>query len=279
MNREREFNEVSIRYSSGGGKPPKKEKKLFDDIDYKHTARIPSDAWFLRFWAWMWETDIKNANFCTLFWGLLVFMPLNLFIRTICFPFYLIVVGVKKALDGIARRSLRRAANRPEPTKEERQRQTDKEVISALKKERREERIMRFFTFVSGVADRIVGGAKRCWPVVKIIVYGVGGILAAGVAAFLLWATYLLGTLVVANSTSIGNILLIILGLIGVVLVCTGIVFGGFYLILETKAGAAIRRFFDRVFGAVFRTLWIGLCGVKGRTCPKIELIEPEKAK
>lgn len=256
--------------SGSSGKPPEKEKKgLFDNIEYKHTARVSRDAWFMRLWAWAWETDVENADFCKLFWGISL-LPLNLFLRVVLIPFVLIGIGVKR----VKAWGEHRAANKPGPTKEEIQRKKDKAVVSAAKKERREARISKFFTTVSQVADRGVGLAQKCWPVVKVIVYGVGGILALAVAALLGIGVYALVQSIIENASSVGHVVLIVGIIVGVVAVATAIVLGIVYFLAETRAGEAVIRFFDRVFGAFFRAMFIGLCGVKSRTCPKIELIE-----
>src|SRR5690348_15941122 len=79
---------MAIPSGSGYGppKPPKKEKrKLFDNIEYKRTARVRRDAWFMRLWSWAWDTPVENADFCKLWWGM-VFMPLNFFLRVVLVP-------------------------------------------------------------------------------------------------------------------------------------------------------------------------------------------------
>ena len=62
------------------------------EVELKRRLRIDRDAWYVRFYVWLWEAwyvrfyvwlweaDRADADFCKLFWGLLL-SPFALFVR------------------------------------------------------------------------------------------------------------------------------------------------------------------------------------------------------
>lgn len=248
---------------------------MFEDLEYRHTAAISRNAWFLRFWSWMWKTSISNADFCKLFWGY-VFAPVNLTVRAILFLPWLIVVGFK----ALGRKLDAWIASGPPPqpkTPEERKLSQEKEQESAAKKKAREERILGFFKWVSTQADRCVGFAQSSWPKVRFLIYGITGIFAAALAAVIVYFVIKLVELIADNAAGVGRVALEFAGIVVGAFALVAIFVLIMIFIMETRPGKAIRRFFDRVFGAFFRAMYMGLCAVKTRTCPKIELVDPQE--
>lgn len=44
-------------------------------VELKHTLTVDKSAWFIRFYVWLWEGDIKTITFCKLFWAYVFVVP------------------------------------------------------------------------------------------------------------------------------------------------------------------------------------------------------------
>jgi hypothetical protein len=223
--------------------------------DHQLHARVSQDAWYLRFYIWLWEADPDRVDFCKLFWGLAVFAWVGLLLK----PF---IVGGEWLGNKLDDRRRRRVQAQPELSWEEKaklRRQARAEAEARLK--RRQERFERWFGWAPVLADRIVGFAQRSWPVVKWPVYGVGAILAAATVGGAGYGLYYIAT---TNPAWF----LIIPGLVLGALILTGII-----LLVRTQP-VAVAATNTKEVGLTFgQALSKGIHGVKSRTCPKIEII------
>lgn len=58
------------------------------------TLTVPREAWFIRFFLWVWAADPEKVNLCKLVWGILL-SPLAVFRLSIVFSsLMVIVIGV-----------------------------------------------------------------------------------------------------------------------------------------------------------------------------------------
>lgn len=44
-------------------------------VELKHTLVVNKDAWFIRFYRWVWEANVDNLTFCKLFWAYVFSVP------------------------------------------------------------------------------------------------------------------------------------------------------------------------------------------------------------
>ena len=282
---------------------------MFDNMEYRHTAVVRADAWFIRLYCWAWLTESRNVDFCKLFWGLIVFMPVNLLVRAVCFPFWLVWKGLVKVWwwgDALIDAAIKALPKRkPRPTKfpartaglwgeylglNKLQAAREKKAMLARKRRReaRAERIAAVFTKVHVAADYTVRGAQRSWAVVKYFVLAVGVILAAAVLAvavyFLLKLVGLIGVLaalIMANLGAIAGVLLIVvLSLVGfavLMAIVAGVGAGSHHFLTETDAGHHFRSGVKdgalTFTGAIRKSFE----GIKSHTCPRIEVVGQEE--
>lgn len=254
---------------------------MFEDLEYRHYAKISRDAWYLKIWCWAWMSEPENADFCKLFWGF-VFLPLNLFIRITAFPFWLLFRGIRAVLLWID-------AKLPEREEEH---MTHQEYMAKMKKEREEEEarlqkhlrrkkereaaISAFFGRIGMVADRIVGAFQTAWPVIRWVFYLVGLVLALALAGALVWGMTMLVPLIADNLWPIAQVVLFMLGVVLALVLGITILGGTGYFFTETNKGLETRRMVKSGGSTFLHAMYVGLCAVKTRTCPKVELIEEE---
>lgn len=183
-------------------------------------ATVDRDAWFLRFYIWLWAADVDKVDFCRLFWGYVLAVPFFLFRFLVLIPLLLIWdglmymknKGIWKIMDGIewflsrtvfppirfAYTSLLKIIpqgdpqNRPErepssfsspfpePLYSRRPRKPSK--VKMFFKSLRETGGERFLAGVGKTADNVIEVAQTTWPYTKWFFIAVG-VLVAGVIA------------------------------------------------------------------------------------------------
>lgn len=251
---------------------------MFEDLEYKHTAKVSRDAWFLKLWCWAWEMEPERADFCKLFWGY-VFMPLNLFIRVIGWPLYKLFLGLRAVKQWIGRKLSPTdpfANMTHDEWRANRKLEKLKEETNAEKKKKREERIAAFFGRVSAAADRVVGFFQATWPFTRWILYAGCFVLAAGLTGGLIWGVIELADVIIGNAAGIGHVLLIVLAIVAGLVIIVSAAVAIVWVLLDTPVGKNLKWFLKRTFGAFGSAMLTGLIAIKTRTCPKIELLEDE---
>lgn len=255
---------------------------MFEDLEYRHHAKISRDAWYLKLWCWAWWSEPENADFCKLFWGY-VFLGPNIFVRIVGFPFWLMFIGVR----GIVRH---RISKRPP---KEIKRETHDEFMARVRKERAEQdaRVMRqrerkaareakvaaFFGRIGSVADRVVGAFQAGWPVLRWFFYLLTVLLAVALAGALVWGMTELVPLAAHNIGTIGRVVGVGAVAIGGIALIIFIFGSTGYFFTETEKGQETRRKVKSGGATFFHVMYVGLCAVKSRTCPKVELLEENK--
>jgi PKD repeat protein len=57
-------------------------KKIMQPEDFRHVWILPSSAWWIKVYVWVWNADVADITFCKLFWGYTLIW-LGLTIRTV----------------------------------------------------------------------------------------------------------------------------------------------------------------------------------------------------
>jgi hypothetical protein len=250
---------------------------MFDDLDYRHTAAIKRDAWFLKLWCWAWEMEPESADFCKLFWGY-IFLPLNFLVRIVAWPVIRIVHGLKavfKKIGSIGDGNL--AMTTLEESRAQRDLEALKDEESEEKKKRREERIAKFFGVVGSIADRVVSFFQSTWKVTKFVFYAIIAAVMLVLAGVIVWGIVELVELIGTDVSGVLHVTLIVLAIIVSITLFVAIFTAILWTLVETPVGRALKRFFKRVFGAFGSSMYTGLVAIKTRTCPKIELVDPDE--
>lgn len=248
---------------------------MFEDLEYRHTAPIKRDAWFLKLWCWAWEMEPENADFCKLFWGY-VFMPLNLFIRIVAWPIIKIIHGIKAFFGWLGEHGENHNTITYEEHRAKMKLEAVKNAENEEKKKRREDRIKAFFGHIGSAADKVVGFFQSTWVATKWIVYLIGVVLCLALAGVLIWGVVEIVGLIAGDVSGVLRVTGIVFAVIAGIVIVVAIAVGLIWAFVETPLGAALKRFFKRVFGAFGSALYTGLVAIKTRTCPKIELIEED---
>jgi hypothetical protein len=216
-----------------------------------YTWTMAKDSKLLRLYCWYWDAKADNLNFCKLFWGVVLMLPL-LPVR--------FAVGGGKALEKrhqAAKRAVKpaSAAKPPKPPR-----------VGPSRGDR-------FLTAIGAFADRIVGWFQRHRWVGKAIEYGFYGVCITVVAGGLL---FLLGVVVYEFVVNTHKALVVLMWVgigVGIFSVCVAAVFGLAFLIAETDVGDALGDFLCWI-GRGFRNTWqfcvAGHHMLKSRTCPKV---------
>lgn len=227
-------------------------------------------------------TEPENADFCKLFWGF-VFMPLNLFVRIVGFPFWLIF-RVLKALAPVIGRHL--PARKPE------RKLTHAEMMAIVKtkqeadearlqkrrrrKKEREAAIGLFLGKIGTTADRIVRVVQAGWSILKWIVYLIGAAMAVTLAGGLVWGVIELAPLIGDHWVTILTVIGFSIGFCALLLFLIAVGAGTGFFFTETHRGLATRRMVKSGSSTFFHIMYMGLVAVKTRTCPKI-VVKDEK--
>lgn len=248
---------------------------MFKDLDYRHSAQIRRDAWFLKLWCWAWESEPESADFCKLFWGY-IFMPLNFLVRVIAWPILKIINGVKWVFHKIGSigddDSIMTMTHEEYVSKRKLEELKDEE--NEEKKKRHEERLAKFFVTIAAGADRMVSFFQSTWVVTKWVFYAIIAVIMLAFAAVIVWGVVELVGLVAGDVSGVLEVTLIVLAVIAAITVSVALVTSIFWIMIETPVGRALKRFFKRIFGAFGHAMYMGLIAIKTRTCPKIELKE-----
>lgn len=237
-------------------------------------ATVDRNAWFLRFYLWLWAADIEKVDFCRLFWGYVFAIPFLLARLLILTPLFKAVdgalymkrKGLPKVVDGLewgAERFVFRPIGfvyrgivkvaRLIPEKEEKPEVKEvrkswpkippiirpykpREPSKFVKfvKTMRESGGEAFLSSAAKTADKGVEAAQKSWPVIKWFFVAIGAVIAALLAGLCGYALWLL------------------LGVIPVVLgaIWTAIIF----------AGKEIAWFFSTIFSSKY--IWIVPLGI-----------------
>lgn len=191
-------------------------------------ATVNRNAWFIRFYLWLWAADIEKIDFCRLFWGYVFAMP-ALVIKMFLYPIFLlwdglmymkrtgiwkIISGLEWVLDrtifpfcGWMWSKLMEIIPQSDP-KSRLQREYAPEYAAGPtnyhRPPKKPSRFMMAFkslrsnggeTFLAGVgkaADRGIEASQNMWPYVKWIFIIIGAIFAAGLALLTGYALWLL---------------------------------------------------------------------------------------
>lgn len=193
-------------------------------------ATVNRDAWFLRFYLWLWAADIDKVDFCRLFWGYVFAVPFILIRFLILIPImfiwdFLVFMkndGIWKAFDGIewflnhtffppirwAYRFLLKIIPQGETPKPlHRSREREPEPLFAIRpraprkpskfkaffRSLRENGGEQFLASVGKTADKGVEVAQRTWPYTKWFFIAIGAAVAGIIAAgcgYLLWMLF-----------------------------------------------------------------------------------------
>lgn len=206
-------------------------------------ATVNRNAWFIRFYLWLWVADIEKIDFCRLFWGYVFAMP-ALVIKLLLYPIFLlwdglvymkrtgiwkIVSGLEWILDrtifplfGWVWAKLMEIIPQGDP-KSHRQREFAPGYADAAGftyTHRSPKKPSRFVTafkslrsnggevFLAGVgkaADRGIEASQNVWPYVKWIFIVIGALFAAGLALITGYALWLLIKIMPAVIGAIGT--------------------------------------------------------------------------
>lgn len=215
--------------------------------EYKHTLTLQRGVWFLRFYCWMWKADPSKANVCKLFWGYL-FAWVSLLARL----FWLLIWPLRRLLGRIDWEELDKPSE-PKAEKEE-------------------------------VPGQIAEFFARPWP--RRIAKGIGILGLVWVAAATGFGLFLLVPLIPGALAASLNWVLVTAVLHGLLLgiVFIIVIFGGTAWldkrfqwdkrVKERKEQKRARG--EMTFGDMFV---YGAKAVKSNTCPRIEVVESERAK
>lgn len=255
---------------------------MFSDLEYRHTATISRDAWFLKLWSWAWMTEPENADFCKLFWGF-VFMPLNLFVRIVGFPFWLIF-QILKALAPVigshlpARKPERKLTHAEMMAMVKAKQEADEARLQKRRrrKKEREAAISVFLGKIGAAADRVVGVVRAGWSILKWVVYLIGAAMTVALAGGLVWGVVELAPLIGDHWVTILTAIGLSIGFCLLLLFLLTVGAGTAFFFAETRKGLATRRMMKSGSSTFFHIMYMGLVAVKTRTCPKI-VVKDEK--
>lgn len=252
---------------------------MFEDLEYRHHAKISRNAWYLKVWCWAWMSEPENADFCKLFWGV-VFLGPNLFARVIGFPFWVIWQGIKTLASFLPEKEPEQPETFSELMKRQEREAREQEKAAQERRRRkkeREARVSAFFGRIGMAADRVVGAFQAGWSVLRWFVYTLTIVLALVLAGALVWGMTMLVPLVGHHIQPIVMGILIMLAVVGGLIALMVVIGSTGYFFTETEKGDAVRRTVKSGGGSFFHAMYMGLGAVKSRTCPKVELIEENK--
>lgn len=232
------------------------------EINYRHTARVSEDSWFIRLYLWLWAADVEEVDFCRLFWGYVFAVP-NVLVRIVGYVPWKVGSAIGRRL-----RDWWGTIEQPTPREEELWRE-ERAAKRHLRKATWSDRL----SFVSATADKVVGFFQATWPVLKWPVVGLGVLFVGAMLAFAGYLLYLLGAEIVEHWD--GFLLSLLRGLLilAISLLIASTLAFVIYFFSETRPGKAFRtgvKDSTLTFGGALRT---GARGVKSRTCPKIEVV------
>lgn len=225
-------------------------------------ATVNRDAWFIKFYLWLWVADIEKIDFCRLFWGYVFAIPM-LVIKLFLYPIFAIwdglvwikrtgiwrvIAGVEWVLDHIITPPIRWVWDRIPAAPVERRKTSTKEnrmlpaagptyalppkkpsrILAALKS-LRSNGGEKFLSGVGKAADKGVSAAQVGWPYVKWIFIAFGLLLGAVLAAVTGYAIWMLI-----------QILPVVIGSIGVALAATGAGIAWFFVTVFTSEWALL---------------------------------------
>lgn len=233
---------------------------MFYDDSHQLHARVSEDAWYLRFYLWVWGAERSRVDFCKLFWGVLVFGWFGLLIK----PFVVVGERLGDYFRAKERARIDKAEAEWDPAayakERDAQRKRDEE-----RRQRRAERFERWFGWAPVLADRVVSFFQRAWPVLRWPLFALGGLLGLAALGAVGYLLYLLAV------TAPEYYLIVPLG----ILLGGGIVLGIVKLAGTDPVQAA--GIHTKEVGLTFgQAISKGVHGIKNRTCPKIEIIKSE---
>lgn len=241
------------------------------DVEYKHTARVNRDSWFIRFYCWLWLADPTKIDFCRLFWGYFPpFLIGNLLVRVIGYLPWQLAKVVAAAFLAVADWLKSSAPTAQEMAEYEAERAKAKRE----KLEMYEGHSNRFFAWVSRVADRFVAVCQAAWPIAKWPVFVLAAAIVLTGAVALLYLAYLLISVLVANVGIVAIVVACGIGVIAAIVLVLTAYWATRFFLTETVPGRSLRggvKGGTLTFTGALRT---GFGGVKSRTCPKIELVD-----
>lgn len=189
-------------------------------------ATVDRNAWYLRFYLWLWAADIEKVDFCRLFWGYVFAIPFLLVRILILVPLIAIYdgclwvkrTGFWKLMDAFewiidrtvvpAWRTFHKVIKKLVPEGEPKPRESKPPMriprlepvlpyrkpkpskISTFFKKMRESGGEAFLSGVGKTADKGVEVGQRVWPYAKWFFVAIGAVFAAGIAlvcGYLLW--------------------------------------------------------------------------------------------
>lgn len=239
------------------------------NVDYRHTARVSADSWFIRFYCWLWEADVEKVDFCRLFWGYVFALP-NLLVRIVGYVPYKVLSAIGRALKRVGQRAVDNAPTLQDELRWRRERLERR----AERREKRKNKYDCLLSLASRIADRLVEIAQAAWKVLRYPTYALVIVFGVVVVGGLGYLAYLLGALVVANAGIVAIVTAFLVGIVVTVVLTVSLVALGGYFFSETERGKSVvsgTKGGFLTFGGVLRK---GVHAIKARTCPKIEVIE-----
>lgn len=220
-------------------------------MDYKYTAKVSKDSWFIKLHCWLWEADPDQIDFCKLFWGYIFAIP-NIVLRILFSPFYFTIV-----------RPLIRRADR-KSQEESRLSMEEYSLIKEWEAARRKIRQDRANEFLARASQFFSTRPAR---------FLIGAVIIVSLTAGAAWLGYLLFLLI---KVIIENALSALIVMISVIAIFAGV---GFLIWLGSKLRNTVVAEI-LIFGlkdgkhTFFGAMRHGYEGVKMNTCPKIELVD-----
>lgn len=191
-------------------------------------ATVNRNAWFIRFYLWLWAADIEKIDFCRLFWGYVFAMP-ALVIKMFLYPIFLLWdglvymkrTGVWKIISGIewifdrtifplcgwVWSKLIEIIPQGDPKSRRKHNYTPAYAAGSTYYHRPPRKPSRFMTafkslrsnggevFLAGIgkaADKGIETGQNVWPYVKWIFIFIGVLFAAGLALITGYGLWLL---------------------------------------------------------------------------------------
>lgn len=232
-------------------------------VELKHAMKVDEDAWFIRFYVWLWKAERSDINFCKLFWGLSL-APFGLLVRLVLTPFLFIARRLdamhdRRRQQGIAdmtQEALERMlAGEPPP---ERERPTMMKMLDRIAVA-----FARLAMWSAGAWD-FLSRHKRFNKAVGLAFLGLAVLLAVGALVAVVWlaVAYASVTLVVVGVA----VAVAVTGLIVLAMWGLGVFsFAGGRIIQPAAKGV-------RTGGmGLFDVMRTGYVAVKSNTCPRIE--------
>lgn len=126
----------------------------------RKVAKVNKNSWWFRWYCWVWDADPKRADFCKLFWGLLlspfgfIFFGFLLLIFHLSWPFRKVAELIKAWADSMNEKERLLASQPPHPD------QVEAEEQKMEKRKARRRKRQEFLAWWAQQADRVVAFVK-----------------------------------------------------------------------------------------------------------------------